>query len=67
MNVTLSITVAGERVTFKLSPDGHYDDVQIHSTNSRAVELVPRALVGPLLDSRIRERIFTYFSNAPRR
>lgn len=67
MNVTLSITVANERVTFKLTPDGHYDDVQIHSTNSQAVERVPRSLVGPLLDSRIRERIFAYFSHAPRR
>jgi hypothetical protein len=53
--MTLSVTVAGQLVTFEVDFHGHYAKVRLQSVAGGSIEHLD--FVGPVLDAAIRERI----------
>ena len=53
--MTLSVTVAGQLVTFNVDANGHYSKVRLQSLSGGSVEYID--YVGPVLDAAIRERL----------
>jgi hypothetical protein len=58
--MTLSVTVAGQLVTFNVDLNGRYSKVRLQSVSGGSVEHID--YVGPVLDAAIRERIIKTLS-----